>query len=872
MTNQYTILFSNPEVDLEVVGGKGLSLSKMVAAGLPVPDGFHISTAAYRHFVRDNQLQDRIMTAVQGADLNVPQSLETASQAIKALFENGSIPDAVVEAVEAAYREMGESEVVAVRSSATAEDLPELSFAGQQDTFLNIQGVPAVLDAVKRCWASLWTARAIGYRMRNEIDQEKVNLAVVIQKLVPAEVSGILFTINPISGEQDEAFISASWGLGEAIVGGAVNPDAIRVEKLTQTVVTYDIGDKELMTVRNQTGTHEQPVPEAQRAVAVLNDAQISELTVLGNRIESLYEMPMDIEWTLHDNHFAIVQARPITTLGTIETPKLTWKMPNPKSIYMRASIIDLLPDPLSPIFATLGIWHINTGIHRLIKYLTNSENVRYPDETMVTINHYAYLVSGYTFGEWVWLLTHLVPKFPRMLRTGRSYWEDEVRPKYVAIIEGWQTKSLPQLSNKELYRGINEILDVFVEHLGSLMAGTMGVSAGSEGLFTNFYNKQVRREGDPLAPTFLMGYNTTPIRSEKSLFDITQWVQDKEDLVQYLLETPTHRVKSDLQMNQIPENMGAEHWQDWVDRIAVHNQQFGHLIYDMDFAEPLPMDDPTPLIETCKMYLRGEGINPHERQARLAAERDAAVETMFNRLRGLRRAIFKRTLKWAQSLAEVREDGIADIGLGFPQLRRMLLELGERFSQAEVISETDDIFWLEKQEIEALIAGLESGQALPDFKAEIAERKTTRQMLRKVVPPPKLPPTEKYMGFKLDSFTAMDESVHTEKLIKGLGASPGSITAQAVVLDGPEDFGKMSPGEILVANITTPAWTPLFAMAAGVVTDVGGPLSHGSIVAREYGIPAVLGTGVATRRIRNGQTITVDGSSGTVTLHNHHE
>ena len=237
-----------------------------------------------------------------------------------------------------------------MRSSATAEDLPEASFAGQQDTYLNITGPQQVLEAVRNCWASLWTARAIGYRARQGIQPEGVALAVVVQVLINAEAAGILFTANPINGKRDEMLINASWGLGEAVVSGAVTPDTLTVDRHTGKVIQRETAKKAVMTVRTADGTEEQAVPAPLQEKPVLSDKQTAALTRISLDIESLYGIPMDIEWALADDAFAILQARPITAIA--DAP-LDWTPPDPKGTYMRGSVIDMMPDPLSPLFIT---------------------------------------------------------------------------------------------------------------------------------------------------------------------------------------------------------------------------------------------------------------------------------------------------------------------------------------------------------------------------------------------------------------------------------------------------------------------------------------------------------------------------------------
>ena len=236
--NPYILSLEHKQASLEMVGGKGMSLSKLLTAGIPVPDGFHVTTASYRIFVEANQIQPYIKALLEGTDSNSTSQLEDISKQIGQLFHNGKMPQEVSAAIKTAYAGLGNVSV-AVRSSATAEDLPDASFAGQQDTYLNIQGENEVLDAVKRCWASLWTARAIAYRIKNHIRQELVALAVVVQKLAFSDASGVMFTINPMNGRRNEMIINAAWGLGEAVVSSLVTPDTIVTDKSAVRIVSY---------------------------------------------------------------------------------------------------------------------------------------------------------------------------------------------------------------------------------------------------------------------------------------------------------------------------------------------------------------------------------------------------------------------------------------------------------------------------------------------------------------------------------------------------------------------------------------------------------------------------------------------------------
>ena len=868
LSDKFIISLDDPQVSIEQVGGKGASLARLVGAGLPVPEGFSITTAAYREFVAHNRLQPAILKAAAKADVSQPRSLESAGQEIQQTFLEAEIPPEVANVIVEAYASLpGTNPAVAVRSSATAEDLPEASFAGQQETYLNVSGAGDVLEATKKCWASLWTARALGYRARQNIDPDNVALAVVVQLLVNAEVAGILFTANPLTGARNQALISAAWGLGEAVVGGAVTPDSYVIDKQRSEVIEQQIADKQVMTVRTNGGTREKEVPENLRRVPVLSEKAALELSQLGVLIEGIYARPMDIEWAVADGEFAIVQARPITALPEpgIEPPS-DWSMPDPKGQYMRASIIDFLPDPLSPLFATMGVSELNQGLQRLVDRLIGHPEAL-PDDTIITLNGYAYMSVKYTPKQWWLLLTRLVPAFPRMLRTQVKYWQEVELPAYRQTVARWHKKQPAELSPSELLQGAYEIFKAVADHLTTLQASTLGAAGGAETLFTQVYQRLVKRPSDPPAPTFLLGFDSTPIRAEKELYDLAQWIRESESLQQYLLATPIDDIIKDFESRQSPPEASAGSWQAWQARFQDYLQDYGYSIYDLDFAKPLPMHDPTPILGALKMYLEGKGRDPYERQQAQEQRRQAVLQEVRQRLGGFKRWAFKKTLGWSQDLVPLREDSIAEIGMGYPVLKELLEEMGRRLVESQALEASEDIYWLKADEVRQAAQRLEHDQTPRRMTEEVQGRKHLWQARKQATPPPQLPPKAKYLGMDWEQFLTGGGGGDEDDLIHGVGASPGQVTAPARVLHGPQDFDEMRPGDVLVASITTPAWTPLFAMASAIVTDIGGPLSHGSIVAREYGIPAVLGTGSSTKRIKNGQLITVDGSAGTVAL-----
>jgi len=570
-SSEYVLPLADRHTTLETVGGKGASLARLVNAELPVPDGFHVTTAAYKQFVAENGLQPRILTILEQVDPAQPATLEATSQAIRELFEGAEMPAAIAGAVAQAYAELaGQNPTVAIRSSATAEDLPEASFAGQQDTYLNVKGAEAVLQEVKRCWASLWTARAIGYRARHDVDQSTVSLAVVVQELVPAEAAGILFTANPVSGARDQALISAAWGLGEAVVGGLVTPDSLTVDKASRQVLARETADKQVMTVRVEGGTEEQPVPEELRDAPVLNDEEAAELAQLGAQIEELYGMPMDIEWCWADGRFFIVQARPITALPEPEVePPTEWQMPSPKGQYVRASIAELMPEPLTPLFGTLGRAAINVGTQKLMAKLGGMKEVGLA-ELVVTINDYAYYTTSFTPKQLLMLLTHMPFTMPRMIRDAERYWRDVVHVRYVETIERWQARPLNELPATDILVGVRQLaaasFDVYATYQSALFAR----ANMSEMLFTSVYNKLIKRDDDPEALTYLVGFESTPILAEESIYDIAAWCRTRPTLAAYVTETPAARLAAQL-VGPAPSGVEAEDWLEWQNRWETH-------------------------------------------------------------------------------------------------------------------------------------------------------------------------------------------------------------------------------------------------------------------------------------------------------------
>ena len=606
---------------------------------------------------------------------------------------------------------------------------------------------------------------------------------------------------------------------------------------------------------------------DTRRRSQVMNEAQIVQLVDIACHIEDFYGEPQDIEWCRADGNFFIVQSRPITSLPEYQfAPPTEWKLPKGNYAAMRNNIVELMADPLSPLFATLGLSAVNNSLHRFMNESFGMRGIM-PPEIILVVNHYAYNNGSVSLRSMGRLIFGAGTILKKMFTGAVERWTVSGRPHYFDTVEKWTAKDWRSFSSVDLVNGARQLTEVAIDAYSALISGVIPAAWITEAIFTKLYNSIIKRRADPPAPTFLLGYDSLPIRADKSLYSLARWTREFPQLAEYLEDTDTSQLLNTLTGKwDAPVNVPSTLWQEWQQRFHDHLHQFGHTLYDLDFAHPLPADDPAPMLDTLKLYLRGQGADPYKRQLESAERRDKAVYLTMLRLKGLRLKWFNRYLASAQKYAPMREDGLAEIGLAYPLIRQMIRELGNRFVQHKVIVNPDDIFWLTQEEVQQTGISLDAGQTVESLAKYISQRKAEHQAAMQVTPPMALPQM-KVFGFDLMSLRDNRGRRSKGNLIKGVPASQGKASGMARVLHGPEEFNRMRPGDVLVAPITTPAWTPLFAMASAIVTDVGGPLSHGSIVAREYGIPAVLGTGIATRCIQNGQTITVDGSAGTVEL-----
>ncbi|MEM8767693.1 MAG: PEP/pyruvate-binding domain-containing protein [Pseudomonadota bacterium] len=838
-----------PVPSIEAVGGKTRALIRASEAGLPVPPGFCITTACFQEFLRSAGVD-----AATLAEIRTPG----AAEGLRKRLSQAPLPATVVSAIVQAQADLG-TEALAVRSSATAEDLPEASFAGQQETFLNVRGRDALLDAVVGCWLSLYSERAIAYRERFSITPETVAMAVLVQTLVPARAAGVLFTANPNTGARSELLVNVGLGLGETVVSGTVTPDSYVLSRPELTVLSRQLGSKERrLDPASDGGLNEQTVPVEKQAEPALSNRELTAVAKLGLAAEAAAGgIPQDVEFAVSDQGPVLLQSRPITQLPT----EAHWEPPPGAKHLFRRQVVENMAGPLSPLFEDLYLTNaLDRSMNELIRRLGLAIRLEEFVETpmFMTVNGYAYSRIDLQGG---WQLTRLIPKvlwfyvtqLPGLLRTLVERWQKEGLPDYLAVIERWRELDPEQLDNRSLVTGVRELTDADAAYWGyvTMMVGAAKIS---EELLRRFLaSRWVRAETSTGA--LLRGFSSETLAVEDALKSLADAVP--EALAASLRSVPVNRLFDTLET--LPG--GRELAGQLRDHIAGRSQQ----IFDLDFCETTLSEQPEPVLQAFLQLLTKDrgAVRDDFSLAREHAERNVEA-----RLGPLRRRVFVILLGWARRYGPNREAALGYVGFGWPVLRRLALTLGQRLVAAGVLTDADDVFYLTGQEFEDAEGLLLRGKSL---RTAISDRRKLRQARARLHAPARVP---ERLRLRLGPFdiTRFMEPWETQKRgnqdaghIEGFAVSPGVVTAEACLIASPADFGRMRPGAILVCPTTTPAWTPLFVLASGLVTDIGGVLAHGSIVAREYGIPAVLGTGNGTQLIRDGEVITVDGSKGIV-------
>jgi pyruvate,water dikinase len=878
---------------LALLGGKGANLAELISAGLPVPPGFCITTVAYEMIASEAKLEAILDAYATGSENNSKHLAEMARNCLL----GASIPEKVIQVITDAYRVLGAGKPipVAVRSSATAEDLPFASFAGQQETYLNIVGIEAVLDAVQRCWASLWTDRAVSYRASLGIDQHTVRLAVVVQCMIESSVSGVLFTAHPLTGKRRQAVIDANPGLGEAVVSGATNPDHFVVNTATTEIVERHLGDKRVTIRGTEGGGITRTETSANQDQACLSDEQIRALAALGAQVEARDGVSQDIEWAIDPlGKLWLVQSRPITTLYPL--PENAPDRDDILRVYFSLNVFQGVYRPFTPMGIALlrllgsamaGLFHLTPSDPRrgpsilveaggrLFFDVTDALRTAIGRKFLLGAARIAETRSAALFQQ---LMTdprlsllptprwRLIRAFGSLLAETRApifiiqglLWPSTVQ-KRMAEVRAW-LQSLNDVAAESSTQDTTDLADRLIaleqllldraKRLARVIPPMMACALGSYALSSKLLKDiatpdemQIVLRGLPHNPTTEM---------DLKLWALAKLIQSDAIATQVVCETPPAQLAQQYHEGTLPPTLQLE--------LAKFLHVYGHRgVAEIDLGLQRWSEDPTHILGALANYLqlKDPDLAPDVQFHRGALEAEAMVATLIQRARRkswLRSILVGFFLKRVRALTGFREMPKFCLILLLASIRRSLLPIGKAMEQAGWLEHAGDIFFLTLSEARAIVAGEDMRQIIRGRHANY-DHELQRRHLPRV-----------FLSDGTEPTVISQAGEFTEGMLKGSPASPGKVKAQARVILDPIG-ARLEPGEVLVAPSTDPGWTPLFLTAGGLIMEMGGIMSHGAVVAREYGIPAVVGVAGATEHIVTGQYITVDGTAGTVTV-----
>jgi pyruvate,water dikinase len=880
--------------DLPRVGGKAANLGALTRAGVSVPPGFCATTRAFDRFIASLPDPDLHFASLEALDGSSVDAARAAAESMRSALDALAMPEDVARAIVSAWRALGPEHSLAVRSSATAEDLPGASFAGQQDTYLNVRGEAALLDSVRRCWISLFTDRAVLYRARGRFGHRSVRLAVVVQWLIDPDVSGILFTADPISGRRHVASIDAGFGLGEALVSGVISADLYRVDRRSGEVLLARPGDK-AFAIRSVSGggTTREALPESRRRARALTDAQVRALAEVGTRVESLYGgVPQDIEWCIAGGAIYVVQARPITSLFPIPQrpradrglrvyfsfghlqmmhdamPKLVqqvWQLffpagkkstptlrsppalsavmiPAGSRLYIDVTGVLRLPRVRRGLFALLSRAYEALG-HSLAALVDRPE-FRKGRKAAGGVLRAALDALGPVLGRVPAALLFQDPAagaaaFDRALEVIPRETEKRVR-----------AAGTPAGRIRQCAVELNALFGRVRIHLSRMVAGFAALALLRR-LARGTWAEQVRGDVDVLMRG-LPGNVTTQM--DLAVGDLTDLLRPHPELATLLRTRPWAEARELL-----PDVSGGRELSVALERFLSRYGSRG--ASEIDLSRPRWSDDPSLLLRvmTGGLSAREPGAHRRHHQAQVAAGEAAGARLVAAASRGLWGALRRR---WVSRLVRV-----ARFGMGLREhpkftivqvlavVRAEVVAAGQTLSERGQFADARDVWHLGLDELAA---------ALDDRTLDLRERVAGRaaEFHRDQGRKPPLAISSEGEIPAPDTGRA-DLPVGA---LPGTGASAGVVEGIARVVTNPERE-VLHAGEILVAPFTDPGWTPLFVHAAGVVTEVGGMMTHGAVVAREYGIPAVVSVASALERIKTGQRIRVDGTRGFVQI-----
>jgi pyruvate,water dikinase len=850
------------QTKVEAVGGKGANLGELSRIeGILVPVGFCVTTDAFRRIMENAPSIDDRLDRLSRLNPDDRGSIRTLSAEIRRTLEGVAIPDELEAAITRALARLGEEAAYAVRSSATTEDLPTASFAGQQDTYLNVVGPAAILQHVSRCWASLFTERAVTYRLRNGIDHRQVRMAVVVQRMVFPQAAGILFTADPVTSNRKVASVEASFGLGEALASGLVNADVYKVRD--GEVVARTVATKQLAIYASPAGgTQQQTIEPEQQDQPALTDGQVARLAQLGRRIEAHFGCPQDIEWCLVGDDFHIVQSRPITTLFPI--PEVD---DGANHVYLSVGHQQMMTDAMKPL--GLSIWQLTTprpmaeAGGRLFVDVTQALASPASRESLLDLMERSdplLLDALQTLLDRGDFVRSRPDEGPAWTPSGGEPAPTETDPAIVAELIGRSQASIAAAKRDIRTKSGSALLDVIltdIQELRRILFDPQSHQVFMAAIEATWWlNEQLESWlGEKNAADTLTRSVPNNVTSEMglALLDVADVVRPHPDVAAFLQD-----VEGEGFLDEMTGLVGGQESRDailaWLDAYGMR------CVGEIDITRPRFRERPSTLLPLILGNVRNFEPGAAKRRFEQGLQEAWKKEQeLLERLRALpdgdRKAEeTKRMIDRVRTFIGYREYPKYGMVSRYLVYKQALLEEADRLVQAHVLGEKEDIFYLTFQELHDVVRTNHVDDQL------IRQRKDAFRSYQALTPPRVLTSDgEGIIGaYRRDGLPA--------GALVGLAVSAGTIEGRArVILDMAD--ADVEAGDILVTAYTDPSWTPLFVAIKGLVTEVGGMMTHGAVIAREYGLPAVVGVEHATRLIPDGQQIRVNGTDGHIEI-----
>ncbi|MFZ5644719.1 MAG: rifamycin-inactivating phosphotransferase [Bacillota bacterium] len=865
--------------NLPEVGGKGANLGEMCRAGFPVPQGFCVTTSAYRELIAASHEMDDLLDLLDRLQPDQLDEIGKLGKRIRDYLQSVTIPEKIKAAIIDGWKKSGEEQEYAVRSSATAEDLPSASFAGQQETYLNVKGADQLLRAIQLCWASLFTDRAIVYRAQNEFDHRSVFLSVVVQRMVFPEVSGIMFTSDPVTSNRKVVSIDAGFGLGEALVSGIVSADLYQVK--SDKLIKKQIARKETaIYARPEGGTAKVEIKGEQQTAPALSDHQAARLARMGRSIEKHFGSPQDIEWCLADNEIFILQSRPITTLypvPTVTDDKL--------HLFLSIGHPQMMTEAMKPLGISVLRTFVPIGKSSLraeSDLLLEAGSRLYLDLTPVL----EYKVARKRLPEMLLNLDELMSRAVQEF-IGRDDFQAAAQPGKkveLALVKKVFPTAFDVLRNilyRDNYQAMNELNRFITEKIRENRIKLQEVSGADRITQIQEMLPTLMPAVVPMVaqyiPAVIITYKLIEHLSQKwlgdtaelgvisksppgnvttemglALGDVADALRDHPAVIEYLKQADDKTFFDGLKAVPGGEAVLPD-FMSFFERYGMRGTG------EIDVTRRRWREAPTQLVPAILSHIKG--VRPGQHRLDFLAgreEAELAAERLLDRLRQTPRGFFKarrmqRLIKVYRSLIGIREHPKYFVVQNFDIIKQAVLQEAAKLAAAGILDHPEEVFWLSLQEIKEVIETRRLDRNI------IATRKEKFRNNEKLTPP-------RAITSEGEIITAKPGAHVPPGALAGSPVSAGHVEGRARIVLKLED-AKMEKGDILVAPYTDPAWTPLFPLAAGLVTEVGGLMTHGAVVAREYGIPAVVGIDKATEIIKDGAYIRVNGTQGFVQI-----